>query len=50
MIQAEPDPQKRDEYLQRLMELPNQVSFLFFLVFAFNKLGSFSSEFVLFKN
>lgn len=25
MIQAEPDPQKRDEYLQRLMELPNQV-------------------------
>lgn len=24
MIQAEPDPQKRDEYLQRLMELPNQ--------------------------
>lgn len=27
MIQAEPDPQKRDEYLQRLMELPNQVCF-----------------------
>lgn len=27
MIQAEPDPQKRDEYLQRLMELPNQVYF-----------------------
>lgn len=25
MIQAESDPQKRDEYLQRLMELPNQV-------------------------
>ncbi|CAN1269135.1 Protein EXPORTIN 1A [Linum perenne] len=24
MIQAEPDPQKRDEYLQRLMTLPNQ--------------------------
>ncbi|KAK4351071.1 hypothetical protein RND71_030384 [Anisodus tanguticus] len=24
MIQAEPDPQKREEYLQRLMELPNQ--------------------------
>lgn len=24
MIQAESDPQKRDEYLQRLMELPNQ--------------------------
>ncbi|XP_051137999.1 protein EXPORTIN 1A isoform X4 [Andrographis paniculata] len=24
MIQAEPDPHKRDEYLQRLMELPNQ--------------------------
>ncbi|KAG7550928.1 Armadillo-type fold [Arabidopsis thaliana x Arabidopsis arenosa] len=24
MIQAEPDPQKRDEYLQRLMALPNQ--------------------------
>ncbi|XP_059304378.1 protein EXPORTIN 1A isoform X3 [Lycium ferocissimum] len=24
MIQAEPDPQKRDEYVQRLMELPNQ--------------------------
>ncbi|PKI39484.1 hypothetical protein CRG98_040160 [Punica granatum] len=24
MIQAEPDPQKRDEYLQRLMGLPNQ--------------------------
>eukprot|EP00252_Welwitschia_mirabilis_P021498 TRINITY_DN552_c0_g1_i7.p1 TRINITY_DN552_c0_g1~~TRINITY_DN552_c0_g1_i7.p1 ORF type:complete len:1076 (+),score=191.44 TRINITY_DN552_c0_g1_i7:303-3530(+) len=24
MIQAEGDPQKRDEYLQRLMELPNQ--------------------------
>ncbi|KAF2306654.1 hypothetical protein GH714_020121 [Hevea brasiliensis] len=23
MIQAEPDPQKRDEYLQRLMDLPN---------------------------
>ena len=27
MIQAESDPQKRDEYLQRLMELPNQVCF-----------------------
>lgn len=27
MIQAESDPQKRDEYLQRLMELPNKVSF-----------------------
>ena len=27
MIQAESDPQKRDEYLQRLMELPNQASF-----------------------
>ncbi|GFY83939.1 exportin 1A [Actinidia rufa] len=26
MIQAESDPQKRDEYLQRLMELPNQAS------------------------
>lgn len=25
MIQAEPDPQKRDEYVQRLMNLPNQV-------------------------
>lgn len=25
MIQAESDPQKREEYLQRLMELPNQV-------------------------
>jgi len=25
MIQAESDAQKRDEYLQRLMELPNQV-------------------------
>jgi len=25
MIQAESDPQKRDEYLQRLMALPNQV-------------------------
>lgn len=25
MIQAESDPQKRDEYLQRLMDLPNQV-------------------------
>ncbi|CAL5408992.1 unnamed protein product [Camellia sinensis] len=24
MIQAESDPQKRDEYLKRLMELPNQ--------------------------
>ncbi|KAI4330800.1 hypothetical protein MLD38_029049 [Melastoma candidum] len=24
MIQAEPDPQKRDEYLQRLMDLPNR--------------------------
>lgn len=30
MIQAESDPQKRDEYLQRLMELPNQVFFFFF--------------------
>lgn len=28
MIQAESDPQKRDEYLQRLMELPNQVQLL----------------------
>ncbi|KAL7243498.1 hypothetical protein ACSBR1_015820 [Camellia fascicularis] len=27
MIQAESDPQKRDEYLKRLMELPNQGSF-----------------------
>ncbi|KAL7243495.1 hypothetical protein ACSBR1_015817 [Camellia fascicularis] len=26
MIQAESDPQKRDEYLKRLMELPNQGS------------------------
>lgn len=26
MIQAEGDPQRRDEYLQKLMELPNQVS------------------------
>nr|ADN34154.1 exportin [Cucumis melo subsp. melo] len=26
MIQAEPDPQKRDEYLQRLMDLPNQTN------------------------
>ncbi|THG00882.1 hypothetical protein TEA_009772 [Camellia sinensis var. sinensis] len=26
MIQAESDPQKRDEYLKRLMELPNQAS------------------------
>ena len=26
MIQAEPDPSKRDEYLRRLMDLPNQVS------------------------
>jgi hypothetical protein len=25
MIQAEGDPHKRDEYLQKLMELPNQV-------------------------
>lgn len=25
MIQAELDPDKRNEYLQRLMELPNQV-------------------------
>lgn len=25
MIQAESDPQRRDEYLQKLMELPNQV-------------------------
>lgn len=25
MIQAEVDPKKRDEYLQRLMDLPNQV-------------------------
>ena len=25
MIQAESDSQKRDEFLQRLMELPNQV-------------------------
>jgi exportin-1 len=24
MIQAESDPQRRDEYLQKLMELPNQ--------------------------
>ena len=28
MIQAEGDPLKRDEYLQKLMELPNQVTFL----------------------
>ncbi|KAL0317874.1 UNVERIFIED_CONTAM: protein EXPORTIN 1A [Sesamum angustifolium] len=26
MIQAESDPHKRDEYLQRLMELPNQIA------------------------
>ncbi|KAG6750964.1 hypothetical protein POTOM_045479 [Populus tomentosa] len=26
MIQAESDPQKRDEYLQRLMDLPNQTN------------------------
>ena len=26
MIQAESDLQKRDEYMQRLMDLPNQVS------------------------
>ena len=32
MIQAESDPQKRDEYLQRLMELPNQVCFKFALL------------------
>jgi hypothetical protein len=32
MIQAESDPQKRDEYLQRLMELPNQVLFCFFFL------------------
>lgn len=25
MIQAESDPQRRDDYLQKLMELPNQV-------------------------
>lgn len=25
MIQAEGDPQRRDDYLQKLMELPNQV-------------------------
>ncbi|KAK3004971.1 hypothetical protein RJ639_018413, partial [Escallonia herrerae] len=37
MIQAEPDPQKRDEYLQRLMELPNQARFFaeVFLVLQF---------------
>jgi exportin-1 len=28
MIQAESDPQRRDEYLQKLMELPNQVGVL----------------------
>ena len=28
MIQAEGDPLKRDEYLQKLMELPNQVTLL----------------------
>lgn len=27
MIQAESDPQRRDEYLQKLMELPNQVDY-----------------------
>lgn len=27
MIQAESDPHRRDEYLQKLMELPNQVGF-----------------------
>lgn len=27
MIQAESDPQRRDEYLQKLMELPNQVGY-----------------------
>lgn len=26
MIQAEGDPQRRDEYLQKLMDLPNKVS------------------------
>ena len=31
-IQVEPDPKKRDEYLQRLMELPNQVLLSFFLL------------------
>lgn len=35
MIQAESDPVKRDEYLQRLMELPNRVSvgFVYFILF-----------------
>lgn len=28
MIQAESEASKRDEYLQRLMNLPNQVGFL----------------------
>lgn len=35
MIQAESDAQKRDEYLQRLMQLPNQVSFS---VYSFKKI------------
>lgn len=30
MIQAEPDAGKRDEYLKRLMDLPNQVKLLCF--------------------
>ena len=32
MIQAELDPKKQDEYIQRLMELPNQVLLSFFLL------------------
>lgn len=37
MIQAESDPQKRDEYLQRLMELPNKVSSSFFFLIYIKK-------------
>lgn len=36
MIQAESDAQKRDEYLQRLMQLPNQV---FYSVYIFQNIN-----------
>ena len=39
MIQAESEISKREEYLQRLMDLPNQVGFLQKDVFCYGLFG-----------
>ena len=49
MIQAESDAQKRDEYLQKLMVLPNQVICLLeklhYFLYLFNVIIYMSSQF-----